>query len=39
MMLELEHVEEIVNRRAIERNIGIVAANFRIREIVPTPVG
>jgi hypothetical protein len=39
MVVEAEHVEEIVKRRGIKRNIAIVIVNNRIRKIVPASIG
>jgi hypothetical protein len=32
---EVEQIEEIADRRAVDRHIGIVAPGARIRQIVP----
>ncbi len=38
-MVELEHVEKIAEGRAVERHIGILVLDNRVREIIPAPIG
>src|SRR5260370_1261637 len=38
-MVEMEHVEEIAEGRAVERHIGILVLDNRVGEIIPAPTG
>src|SRR5579862_184263 len=37
-MSKLEHVEQIAEGRAVERHVGIVLLDSRIREVIPAPL-
>jgi hypothetical protein len=37
--VEMEHIEEVADRRAVERHIGIVIIDNRVLQIVPAAAG
>ena len=39
VVIEVEQIEQVAQRRAIHRHIRIVAPRMRVREIVPAPFG